>query len=93
MELINRVDLRAVEKTLRKVPVEILIKLRRWVKDVERDGIDEVRKIRGWNDHSLQGDRKGQRAVYLNKKWRAVYVIVGGRPKVVQVLEVHAHDY
>ena len=41
----------------------------------------------------LKGDRAGQRAIYLNRKWRAVYVIEGGEVKIVKVIEVHPHEY
>ena len=49
--------------------------------------------MRGWHDHTLKGDRAGQRAIYLNKSWRAVYVIEGGEVKIVKVIEVHPHEY
>jgi hypothetical protein len=91
--MITQVDLRSVEKDLKRVPKPILIKLRRWVGDVESVGLEEVRKVRAWNDHTLHGDRKGQRAIYLNLQWRAVYVLVGDRLKIVKVIEVHPHAY
>jgi len=49
--------------------------------------------VRGWHDHTLKGDRAGQRAIYLNKRWRAVYVIEGSEVKIVKVIEVHPHEY
>ena len=49
--------------------------------------------MRGWHDHTLKGDRAGQRAIYLNKRWRAVYVIEGDKVKIVKVIEVHPHEY
>ena len=55
-------------------------------------GLEEVRKVRGWHDHTLKGNRAGQRAIYLNKKWSAVYLIEVGEVKIVKVIEVHPHE-
>ena len=91
--MINRIDIRAVEKDLVKMPKPLVIKFQKWVDDIEKYGLEEVRKVRGWHDHTLKGDRTGQRAIYLNKKWRAVYVIQAGEVKIVKVIEVHPHEY
>jgi plasmid maintenance system killer protein len=91
--VINRVDIRAVEKDLLKTPKPIVIKFQKWVYDIEQFGLEEVRKVRGWHDHTLKGDRAGQRAIYLNKQWHAVYVIDGTEIKIVRVIEVHPHAY
>lgn len=91
--MIWRVDIRTVEKDLRKVPVVLLHKFRRWVWEIEHYGLEEVRKITSWRDHSLYGDRKGQRAIALNRKWRVVYVLTGEEIKIVKVIEVHPHAY
>jgi hypothetical protein len=34
-----------------------------WVDDVEERGLEEVRKIPGWHDEPLKGERKGQRSI------------------------------
>jgi len=91
--IIKQVDIRAVEKDLMKTPNALVIKFQKWVDDIEKYGLEEVRKVRGWHDHTLTGDRAGQRAIYLNKSWRAVYVIEGGEVKIVKVIEVHPHEY
>jgi len=91
--VINQVDIRPVEKDLIKTPKALVIKFQKWVDDIEKYGLEEVRRVRGWHDHSLKGDRAGQRAIYLNKKWRAVYVIEGREVKNVKVIEVHPHEY
>jgi len=91
--VINQVDIRAAEKDLMRTPKPLVVKFQKWVNDIEKYGLEEVRKVRGWNDHTLKGDRAGQRAIYLNKKWRAVYVIVGDEIKIVKVTEVHPHEY
>jgi toxin HigB-1 len=91
--VVNRVDIRPVEKDLIKTPKALVVKFQKWVDDIEKYGLEEVRRVRGWHDHSLKGDRAGQRAIYLNKKWRAVYVIEGREVKIVKVIEVHPHEY
>ena len=91
--MINQVDIRAAEKDLMKAPKALVIKFQKWVDDIEKFGLEEVRKVLGWHDHTLKGDRAGQRAIYLNKKWRAVYRIEGGEVKTVKVIEVHPHEY
>lgn len=91
--MINQVDIRAVEKDLVSTPKALVIKFQKWVDDIEKYGLEEVRKVRGWHDHTLKGDRAGQRAIYLNKQWRAVYVLEGAGVKIVRVIEVHPHAY
>lgn len=92
--MVNRVQLtRDAKKDLIKAPIHIVKKFRKWVADIERYGLEEVRKVRGWNDHTLSGDRKGQRAIYLNREWRAVYILRSDGTLYVEVLEVMPHDY
>lgn len=91
--MINQVDIRAVERDLLRTPKPLVIKFQKWIDDIEKYGLEEVRKVRGWHDHTLKGDRAGQRAIYLNKQWRAVYVIEGAGIKIVRVIEVHPHAY
>ena len=40
-------------KTLKKVPLFILIKLQAWIDDVGERGLNEVRKIKGYHDEPL----------------------------------------
>ena len=91
--MLTQVDIRAVKKDLLKIPKALVIKFQKWVDDIEKYGLEEVRKVRGWHDHALKGDRTGQRVIYLNKQWRAVYVIKGDEIKIVKVIEVHPHAY
>jgi proteic killer suppression protein len=82
--MIVQVDIRAAEKDLLKTPKALVVKFQHWVSDVERYGLEEVRKVSGWHDHALKGSRIGQ---------RAIYVIVGDKIKIVRVIEVHPHEY
>ncbi|MFJ1270055.1 type II toxin-antitoxin system mRNA interferase toxin, RelE/StbE family [Legionella lytica] len=76
------------KKDLKKVSQYIAIKLYQWVESVSHDGLLEVRKISGYHDEPLQGKRKGQRSIRLNKAYRA-----NGQMELVEVMEVNKHDY
>ena len=83
---------RLAEKQLRKILKHIQESLRNWTATVERIGIRDARKLSGFQDEPLQGDRKGQRSVRLNKAYRAIYI------ETIQVLEllvteVNKHEY
>ena len=56
--------------------------------------MSEVRKIPGYHDEPLQGDRKGQRSIRLSKLYRAIYIIDrSGQMEIVEIIEVNKHDY
>jgi len=48
-------------KQLRKAPQHVAAKLLAWREDVEQRGVEEVRKVPGYNDHPLKGDLAGKR--------------------------------
>jgi proteic killer suppression protein len=54
----------------------------------------EVRKIKGYHDEPLKGNRAGQRSIRLNRAYRAIYEIrKDGATELVNVEEVNNHDY
>ena len=79
-------------KQLDKVPLYIKLKFDAWKESVETFGILQVRKSPAYHDEPLQGKRKGERSVRLNKQWRIVYVEVDDMIEIT-VLEVMPHDY
>ena len=79
-------------KQLDKVPLYIKLKFDGWKESVETFGILQVRKSPAYHDEPLQGKRKGERSVRLNKQWRIVYVEVDDMIEIT-VLEVMPHDY
>ena len=88
------VDLTPIKKSLRKVPYFICNKVQIWADMVEKEGLPAVQKLRGFKDHPLKGTRKGQRAVYLNRKWRLVYIIKKEKQTfTITIKEVIPHDY
>lgn len=80
-------------KDLEKVPKFILDKLQTWVEAVEQLGIAEIRKIPGYHDEPLKGNRLGQRSIRLNRSYRAIYVIKNDKIECIQVVEVNKHEY
>ena len=83
-------------KQLKRVPKEILEHVRYWQRAVELDGLPEVRKLSGYHDEPLKGDRKGQRSIRLNRSWRLFYVEGSdddGQYIEVLVIEVNKHEY
>ena len=83
-----------VIKDLRKLPHFIVRKLNKWARDVERLGIEEMRKIPGLHDEPLHGDRRGQRSIRLSKGYRAIYIeYKDGNIKIISVEEVTKHEY
>ena len=83
----------AAQKQLRKVPHHIAEKLLVWVRSVESYGLEEVRRVPGYHDEPLKGQRAGQRSIRLSRSYRAIYVIAQGNVEFVSVEEVHKHEY
>ena len=83
-----------VNKQLRKLPEFVVVKLLAWAKSVELKGLREVRKIPGYHDEPLKGDRQGQRSIRLNKGYRAIYTEDhDGSINLVTIEEVNKHEY
>jgi proteic killer suppression protein len=82
------------KKDLKKLPLQIVIKLQAWIEDVGNRGLTEVRKTPGYHDESLKGKRKGQRSVRLNAAYRAIYIVnKSGIIHFVEMQEVNKHEY
>lgn len=92
--VIRRVEITdAAEKQLRRLPRYIVVKLAIWVAAVELDGLEETRKVPGYHDEPLKGERAGQRSIRLSRSYRAVYAIKKSVGEFVSVEEVHKHRY
>ena len=83
----------SVKKSLHKIPLPIRKKLFTWVASVEERGLNEIRKVPGYHDEPLKGDRQGQRSIRLNKQWRAIYRVINKKIEFVLIEEVTPHDY
>jgi len=76
------------------MPRHIVENLAVWVDDVESRGLEEVRKIPGYHDEPLHGDRQGQRSIRLSRAYRAIYVVrANNEIEFVSVEEVSKHAY
>lgn len=80
-------------KDLKKLPMDVVDQLDYWVGLVEKNGIREVRKIKGYHDEPLQGDRKGQRSIRLSRAYRAIYTIDEKENILITIIEVNKHKY
>jgi proteic killer suppression protein len=85
---------KSARRALKKVPGYIVDKLETWVDAVERDGLHEVRKIPGYHDEPLKGERQGQRSIRLSRYYREIYTIKrAGEVEFASIEEVSKHDY
>ena len=91
----DQIDIsKGARKDLKKVPKHIVKNFQRWALLVEEFGLVEVRKIKGFHDEPLVGNRSGQRSVRLSKAYRLFYVeLPDGEINIVTVLEVNKHEY
>jgi len=83
----------AAQKQLRKVPQHVAEKLVVWAQAVGIYGLEEVRRVPGYHDEPLKGQRAGQRSIRLSRAYRAIYLIAQGTVEFVSVEGVHKHEY
>lgn len=94
MDIFDVVLRKKVEDDLKKLPKHIVAKLTAWVSAIAHAGLSEVRKIPGYHDEPLKGNRKGQRSIRLSKSYRAIYLIDKlGQIEFIEIIEVNKHDY
>lgn len=84
---------KTAQKQIQKLPSHIVVKLMAWIESVNTDGLEEVRKVPGFHDEPLRGQRAGQRSIRLSRSYRAIYVIKSHKIEFVEVLEVNKHEY
>jgi proteic killer suppression protein len=83
-------------KDIKRLPKHIVINLRTWIATVSKIGLLQTRKLKGYHDEPLRGDRKGQRSVRLNKAYRAIYKQHDNgniELNYIEVIEVNKHKY
>jgi proteic killer suppression protein len=94
MNICNVILKEKVKESLIKLPKHIVINLYEWIDAVSHDGLLEVRKISGYHDEPLKGNRKGQRSIRLSKAYRAIYEVTKNHKlDLVEIVEVNKHDY
>lgn len=88
------VDFSKVVKKLDRLPRPIREKLYAWEAKIREVGLREVRRIPGFHDEPLKGQRYGQRSIRLSQSWRAIYQeFPNGEVTIIEIQEVHKHDY
>lgn len=80
-------NLRELERSNR----QIAKKYTEWKTAVEKDGLNETRKIPGYHDEPLSGRLKNCRSVRLSSGYRAIYRLT--KTGSLEVLMVTNHDY
>ena len=89
----NQVRLsKKAQEQLKKIPAFITANLQIWVEQVEMFGISKVRRVPGYHDKPLHGERLGQRSIRLSKAYRAFY-IEHDDYITIEVIEVNKHEY
>lgn len=97
--MVNRVVLapsvqKLVTRKPPRLPAAVVTSLLNWVKDVADRGLAETRKVPGYHDEPLAGDRSHQRSVRLNQGWRAIYEMrADDTGELVEVVEITNHEY
>jgi toxin HigB-1 len=82
------------EKQLSKLPHYIKEAILIWISTVEELGIRETRKLKGYHDEFLRGQRAGQRSVRLNRAYRLFYTEQDyGLIDLITIDEVNKHEY
>ena len=89
-----RVYLReSVVKDLKRLPLHIKVIFEGWVSLLEEQGYWEMRQIKSYRDHALQGKWNGKRSVSLNRSYRVIYILTESEDLFIDVIEVNNHDY
>ena len=82
----NVFEKKAVLKSIKSAPVEVLKRYEAWKRIVEISGPSGLKLIRGFRDELLKGEWKGYRSSRLGIQWRVIYKIEN------EVLEVHVFE-
>lgn len=94
MDIFTVVVSKKAKDNLSSLPVHIARKVGTRIDSVAHDGLLAARKIPGFHDEPLRGNRKGQRSIRLSKAYRAIYAIGNnGNIEIAEIIEVHKHDY
>jgi addiction module RelE/StbE family toxin len=83
---------RSLQKDLKHIPQEVLIRYEAWKRIVELEGPSGLRLIKGFRDESLKGEWAGFRSSRLNLQWRVIYK-VEKEVLEIYVIEITPHKY
>ena len=83
------IESRAMVRQLQRAPKVIQEKYAIWRNRVRRDG---PYLQGGYCFHALEGNRRGQKSIRLNLRWRVIFKVFEGE-LVVEALELTPHKY
>ena len=79
---------------MKSVPTHIVIKLQAWIEMVGTCGLNSISEVPGYRNEALQGKRKGQYSIRLNKAYRAIYKIDRlNNIQLIEIMRVTKHEY
>ena len=88
------VETKKADRDLNKAPTEVLKSYQLWCSFITDQGIDYIKKVRGYRDEKLVENWKGYRSSRLNKQWCVIYSYNdNGSINIVTVERVTPHDY
>jgi toxin HigB-1 len=83
-----------VQKQIIKLPGYVIGSFYDWVKAVELEGMEKVRRLPGYHDEKLSGEWEGFRSIRLTKAYRVFYFeFKKGEFFIAQVVKVSKHEY
>jgi toxin HigB-1 len=83
---------KSVQKELKYVPQDILIRYEAWKRIVELEGPSGLRLIKGFCDEVLKGNWQGFRSSRLSLQWRVIYKVEKDVLEIY-VIEITSHKY
>jgi plasmid maintenance system killer protein len=86
------VDDKKVLKTLKKLGKPVRAAYSAWKNILSNEGMEGLRKIKGFHFEKLKGNRKGQHSCRLNRGYRVIFIKTD-ISVIIEVLEVNKHEY
>ena len=83
---------KSVQKTLKKIPRDVVVRYEAWKRVVELQGPLGLRSVKGFHDEALKGEWNSFRSSRLGLHWRVIYLVENGVLEVL-VIEITPHDY
>lgn len=88
----NIYEHKQLQKSIAKVPKEIVKRYEKWKDIVRISGPQGLRLIKGFHDESLKGEWLGYRSSRLGLQYRVIYQVFGDEIYVA-VFDVTANDF
>ena len=83
---------RKIEKTIPKLPVQVIKKYELWKDIIFRHGPEKLKEFPGFNDEKLKGTHSGQRSSRLSLLYRVIHEVE--RESIsVYIIEITPHNY